>query len=224
MKSIKKSIKLNTKKYIQKNIYANIDWGKAKSLFQRPLGSRESKSGTLQVRDVLKVLAMAAGIGMVFIFPGAAPALGSLILGKRNYNRWEVKRILTRLKKQKYLRIEYLSDGRVRVNITKNGLNKALTYELESMQIKKPQLWDGKWRMVMFDIPNKYKRLRDIFRMRLKQLGLFQFQESVYAYPYQCFDEIEFLREIYGVAVTVKYLLIEKMEDDNFLRLYFNLE
>lgn len=218
-----KYIKQN-KRYNRKRIYADINWEKAKILFQRPIQITQSRSRSLEVRDVLKVLAMAAGIGMVFILPGAAPALGSLILGKRSYNRWEVKRMLIRFKKQKYIRIEYLSDGRVRVNITKNGLNKALTYELESMQIKKPHLWDGKWRMVMFDIPNKYKRVRDIFRMRLKQLGLYQFQESVYAYPYQCFDEIEFLREIYGVAVTVKYLLIEKVEDDKFLRSYFNLE
>lgn len=218
-----KYIKQN-KRYNRKRIYADINWEKAKILFQRPIQITQSRSRSLEVRYVLKVLAMAAGIGMVFIFPGAAPALGSLILGKRSYNRWEVKRMLTRFKKQKYIRIEYLSDGRVRVNITKNGLNKALTYELESMQIKMPHQWDGKWRMVMFDIPNKYKRVRDIFRMRLKQLGLYQFQESVYAYPYQCFDEIEFLREIYGVAVTVKFLLIEKVEDDKFLRSYFNLE
>lgn len=219
-----KSIKQNARKKNQRNIYADINWEKAKVLFLRPNQSRESKSGSLQVRDVLKILATAAGIGMIFIFPGAASVLGSLILGKRSYTRWEIKRMFSRLEKQKYIEIEYLSDGKVRVKITKNGLHKALTYELESMQIKKPKRWDGKWRVVTFDIPNKYKRVRDIFRMRLRQLGLYQFQESVYVSPYACFDEIEFLREIYGVAVTVRYLLVEKIEDDSFLQSYFNLQ
>lgn len=219
MKAIKKQ-----RKNKRKDIYTHIDWDKAKVLFQHPAESRKSKSGSLQVRDVLKVLAAAAGMSMIFIFPGATPALGSLILGKKGYGRWEVKRILSRLKKQKYVKIEYLIDGRVSVKITRNGLNRALTYELETLQIKKLKQWDGKWRIVMFDIPNKYKKVRDIFRMRLRQLGLCQFQESVYTSPYPCFAEIEFLREIYGVAVTVKYLLVEKIEDDSFLRAYFGLQ
>lgn len=219
-----KSIKLNTRKKRKNNLYADIDWEKAKILFQRPLESRDGKNGSLEVRSLLKVLAAAVGIGMIFIFPGAAPALSSLILGKKNYGRWEVRRMLKRLEKQKYIQIEYLPDGKVRVKITKNGLNRALTYELESMKVVKPKRWDGKWRVVMFDIPNKYKKVRDIFRMRLRQLGLYQFQESVYASPYPCFDEIEFLREIYGVGVTVRYLLAEKIEDDSILRAHFNLQ
>lgn len=209
---------------VKSNIYADIDWEKAKVLFQRPLESREKESDSLQVRDVLKVLAAVAGIGAIFIFPGAAPALGSLILGGNNYSRWQVKQVVSRLKKQKYVEIEDLPDGKVRVKITRNGLVRALTYELGSMQIHKPKRWDGKWRVVIFDIPNKYKGVRDIFRMRLRQLGLYQFQESVYVSPYPCSQEIEFLREIYGVAITVKYLLVEKIEDDSFLRSYFDLQ
>lgn len=204
------------------NIYADIDWERAKVLFQRPFEERETKS--LQVRDILKVLAAAAGIGAIFIFPGAAPVLGSLILGRKNYNRWQVKQVVSRLEKQKYVETEYLQDGKVRVNITQNGLKKALTYELESMRITKPKQWDGKWRVIMFDIPNKHKQVRDIFRMRLSQLGLYKYQESVYVSPFPCSKEIEFLRELYGIAVTVKYLLAEKIEDDSFLRSHFDLQ
>lgn len=206
----------------KKNIYTDIDWEKAKVLFQRPLENSKTKS--LAVRDILKILAVAAGIGAIFIFPGAAPALGSLILGRKSYNRWQVKHVISRLGKQKYAEIEYLRDGKVRVKITRDGLARALTYELETMHIKKPRRWDGKWRVVVFDIPNKYRRVRDIFRMRLRQLGLYKFQESVYVSPYPCSLEVEFLREIYGVAVTVKYLLVEKIEDDSFLRSHFNLQ
>lgn len=215
-----KNQKRSTKK---KQIYAEIDWDKAKSLFVSPMEGREGKRVSLPVRDILKILARATGIGMMFIFPGAAPALGSLILGNRSYNRWEVKRLLSRLNKQNYVGLEYLSDGRVKAKITKAGLTRALTYELESMQIKRPKKWDGKWRVVIFDIPNKYKRVRDIFRMRLRQLGLYQFQESVYTSPYPCFEEIEFLRALYGVAGIVRYLLVEKIEDDSFLRSHFEL-
>lgn len=219
MKSIKK-LKRNNK---QRNIYADIDWEKAKVLFQRSLESRENRSRSLHVRDVLKVLAAAAGIGMIFLFPGAAPVIGTLILGGKNYGRWEVKRMVNRLEKQKYVEVEYLDDGKVRVKITKNGLVKALTYELDKMKLNKPKRWDRKWRLVIFDIPNKYKRARDIFRMRLQQLGLYQLQESDYISPYPCFNEIEFLRELYGVRFKVQYLLVERLEDDEFLKSHFGL-
>jgi len=59
--------------------------------------------------------------------------------------------------------------------------------------------------------------------MRLRQLGLYQLQKSVFVSPYPCFDEIEFLRELYGERLSVQYLLVEKLEDDDWLRDRFQL-
>jgi CRISPR-associated endonuclease Cas2 len=75
----------------------------------------------------------------------------------------------------------------------------------------------------MFDVPNKYGKTRDVFRLRLEQLGLKKLQKSVYVSPYSCFQEVEFLRELYGIAITVQYLLVEQIEDDAFLKRQFNL-
>lgn len=204
--------------------YANIDWEKASVLFQRHKEIEGKTSSRLpKAKDILRILAGVGTIGAMFVFPGAASALGSLLLGDNKYGRWQTKQAISQLGKRKYVDIEYLDDGRVKVKITKTGLTKALTYELENMRLIKPKRWDGKWRVVIFDIPKKYNRIRDIFRMRLKQLGLYQLQESVYVSPYPCFKEIEFLRELYGVPFTVQYLLVEKLEDDEFLRDRFEL-
>ena len=100
---------------------------------------------------------------------------------------------------------------------------KALTYRLDTLMITKPKRWDKKWRVVIFDIPIKYNRVRDIFRSRLVQMGMYQLQESVYIYPYSCFSEIEFLRELYGVPFTARYLLVEHIENDDFLKYHFEL-
>ena len=102
-------------------------------------------------------------------------------------------------------------------------MNRALTYQLDTMMVRKPKRWDKKWRVVIFDIPEKYRRVRDIFRSRLRQLSLYQLQESVYISPYPCFSEIEFLRELYGVSFTVSYLLVDRIEDDELLRSHFEL-
>lgn len=203
--------------------YANIDWEKAATLFKKGNELKEETQKFPSARNILKILAGVGAIGMVFVFPGAAPVLGSLIMGDKQYTRWQTKQVISGLGKRKYVKIEYLDDGRVRVKITKKGFVRALTYEIEKMSLNKPKIWDKRWRVVIFDIPKKYGRVRDLFRMRLRQLGLYQLQESVYVSPIPCFAEIEFLRELYGVSFTVQYLLVEKLEDDQFLRDHFEL-
>ena len=213
-----------TSKEKQASPYANINWEKASFLFQRTsLDKFSSKSKYPQVKEVLHILAGVGTVGLMLVFPGAASAVASVVLGKSSYSPWRARKIFQQLEKQKYVNIQYNPDGSISVKITKEGMTKALTYQLESLKIKIPNKWDGKWRIVIFDIPNKYKQVRDIFRMRLKQLGLKQLQESVYVSPYKCFEEIEFLRELYGVAFTVSYLLVEKIENDNHLKNDFDL-
>lgn len=40
--------------------------------------------------------------------------------------------------------------------------------------------WDGKWRIVIFDIPEKLRIVRNLFRRRLKDWGFRIFQQSVW--------------------------------------------
>lgn len=216
-KTIKKKINRNL------NPYAHIDWEKASKLFQQQILPTKKHSFP-PVKEILHVLAAAGAIGMIFTFPGAAPAIGSLVLGDNTYDRWKTRKIITQLRKQKFITIKENPDNTVTVKITDQGMVRALTYQLEAMQLKKPKKWDKKWRVVIFDIPDRYKKVRDIFRMRLRQLSLYPLQESIYVFPYSCFNEIEFLRELYGISFTVKYLLVEKIEDDGELRKHFELK
>ncbi len=223
MKKFMNRKKTNEKKVIKNlNPYAHIDWEKASKLFQQQILPARKHSFP-PVKDILHVLAKVGAIGMIFAFPGAAPAIGSLVLGDNSYDRWKTKKIITRLKRQKFVTIKYNPDNTVTVNIAKQGMVRAISYQLETMQLKKPKSWDKKWRVVIFDIPEKYKKAREIFRMRLRQLNLYQLQDSSYVSPYPCFKEIEFLRELYGIPSTVKYLLVEKLEDDQELKEYFSL-
>lgn len=208
------------KKY---NLYSNIDWNKTSVLFQRPLQQTKTTHFFPSTREILHTLGSAADKGMIFLLHGNKPGVEAVLLGERSYDNWRAKKTISQLSSQKYVSIEELANGQVKVKITKHGLARALTYELDSMKLLHPNHWDKKWRVIIFDIPEKDKRVRDIFRARLQQLGLYLLQESVYISPYPCFDEVEFLRELYGVAITVKYLLVEKLEDDLFLKNYFNI-
>lgn len=205
------------------NPYAKIDWDRAAVLFKKPMVNKTKVQKFPPVSNVLQILAAAGAIGLVFAFPGASPAIGALVLGKQSFSRWQTKQTINQLKRQKFVAIKENDDGSTTVKITRQGMVKALTYRLDTLGITKPSRWDKKWRVVIFDIPTKYNRTRDIFRMRLKQLGLYQLQESVYISPYPCFSEVEFLRELYGVAFTIKYLLVERIEDDRSLKIHFEL-
>lgn len=208
---------------INHNVYAQIDWEKAKLLFDRPLSKPVYSSAYPSAKDILGVLAKVGAVGLLFAFPGAAPAIGSLVLGDQTYDRWRTKNIISRLAKSKLVDIKYEANGKVTVHITQKGKIRALSYKLDTMQLKKAKVWDKKWRVIIFDIPEKWKYARELFRMRLQQLGLTKLQDSVYVSPYRCFDEIQFLRQLYGIPFTVRYLLVDKLEDDNSLKEQFNL-
>ena len=202
--------------------YVNIDWEKASQLFNQPLKSKDSKLYPA-VKEILHILAAAGTIGISFAFPKAGSTIGSLLLKGNSYQGWRINQITNQLVERKFIEIIYNDDNMITVKITTNGMVRALKYQLDSMIIKKPGRWDKKWRVVIFDIPEKYKKIREIFRMHLKQLSLYQLQESVYVSPYPCFNEIEFLRELYGIPLKVQYLLVVKIEDDDLLRSHFDI-
>lgn len=216
-------IRLNRRKTNRHDPYANIDWEKASELFKYPPQTAQTDKKIPPVKEILKVLTVVGAVGLIFAFPGAAAGIAALVPGGNSYSRWGIKKAIRRLEKQKFVTTKENADGSTTVKITQKGMTRALTYQLDTLELKKPKRWDGKWRVVIFDVPEKYRRLRDIFRMRLGQLGLYQLQESVYVSPYPCFNEIEFLRELYSVSFNVRYLLVEKIEEDSLLRAHFEL-
>jgi len=199
-----------------------VNWEKASAFFQH-LPAVSNKNQRFTAASFLRLLVGTADKGIMFLAHADNPAVVEYLLEATGPLNWRTRHIIDRFQKQKYVTVQEDKDGTITVKITKNGLVKALSYELNTLRIKKPERWDGKWRAVVFDVPEKYHRLRDVFRMRIKQIGLYPLQESVYISPYPCFDQIEFLRELYGIAFTVRYLLVEKVEEDGFLRKYFGL-
>lgn len=212
------------RKHYTGSLYAKINWEKAEGFFRHAPQQEIKQRDYPSTKDILRILAAVGTVGLVLAFPPALTGVAAIMkLGRGSYSPWGMRRTLRRLKKQKYVTVHESTGGNTTVTITNNGMVRALTYELNTLSIQKPTRWDGKWRVVIFDVPEKNKKLRDTFRMRLRQMGLYQLQKSVYVSPYPCFHEIEFLRELYGIAVTVLYLTVEKIEDDAFLRTHFQL-
>jgi CRISPR-associated endonuclease Cas2 len=114
-------------------------------------------------------------------------------------------------------------DGTVEIVLTKDGRQKALKYQIDEIKIKKTDKWDGKWRIVIFDIPEKKKKAREALREKLKELGFKELQKSVFIYPFECEDEIDFIVEVFEIRPYVRFLRVESFTNEEQFRLKFKL-
>ena len=48
-----------------------------------------------------------------------------------------------------------------------------------------PRPWDGRWRVILFDIPESKRPIRDYVRGVLKRLDCYQLQRSMWIYPFK---------------------------------------
>ncbi len=116
-------------------------------------------------------------------------------------------------------RLNYID---VNNRLTKKGKFKALNCQLDNIKNKKEK-WDGKWRMVAFDIPEKYKRGRNALRQKLKKIGFCQLQQSVFATPYRCEKEMKELIEYFEMEKYVRIALVEWLDNEKDFKKNFKL-
>lgn len=114
-------------------------------------------------------------------------------------------------------------DGTIKVVLTKDGKKRALEYQFDEIKIKKPEKWDGKWRMVIFDIPERKKKAREALRKKLKELNFMELQKSVFVHPYECENEIDFIVECFEVRPYVRFLRVDSFTNEEQFRLKFKL-
>ncbi len=138
-------------------------------------------------------------------------------------NRQALQRGINSLYASHLIGEKHNKDGTTTLILSENGKQKALRFDIDNLKIKKPVQWDKKWRIVMFDIPEKLKRLRDSLRLHFKEIGLIELQKSVFVYPYPCSKEIEFILEFYNARKHVRFILAEKVDNELHLKKKFNL-
>lgn len=130
---------------------------------------------------------------------------------------------LAYLRRKRYLDYRVEPDGTVAMTLTEDGKRRALRYNLETMSLTRPRRWDGKWRIVIFDIPEKKRAGREALRAKFRELGLVKLQKSVWAWPYECKNEVDFIAEVFEVGQYVHYLVVESLTSEKFLKYTFNL-
>jgi phenylacetic acid degradation operon negative regulatory protein len=131
---------------------------------------------------------------------------------------WEIKQAIKKLQSMDYIKI---NDARKKIYLTEKGLLEFIKFRIHD----KKSIWDKKWRVVIFDIPEKERSQRDFLRKQLKWLGFKELQKSVWIFPYDIKKETEEMLEICDLVISsdIRFMTVEKIEDDKDLRDYFNL-
>ena len=120
---------------------------------------------------------------------------------------------IRRLYESEVLQEKHHADGTISLVLSKSGKRMTLRYNLDKMRIAHPRSWDKKWRIVLFDIPETQRKLRDAFRGHLKRLGFYEFQKSVFIHPYECNAELDFIIEYYNARKFIRYIVAEKIDN-----------
>ncbi len=181
---------------------------------------------------IADLLLITAALGIVFVCPNTAKylmkGLNRYLINKHykqevplEITNANLSRALYSLKKRKLVNVAYIN-GEVMITLTEKGVERKLQYDLQTIQIPKPVEWDGKWRMLMFDIPEKRRADRESLRRKLKDMGFLLFQKSAWLYPYSCENEIDFLAEGLKLGEYLNLLTV-KIENDEPLRARFSL-
>ncbi len=196
-------------------------------ILQQKFKKEEIHKKYAPVKQILTLLGTGAFFAMALIAPNTT-LLGKAFLQSnegydwKKYNPFYIRRSIKRLQKEKLVEITE-ENGQKVIKLTQRGKRRILKYSLEELEIKTPKSWDGKWRIVIYDVTAAKHDLRTSFRETLQKLGFLQLQESVFLIPYPCDEEIAFLREYYGVGNEVIYIIAYKLENETIYRDYFGL-
>lgn len=107
---------------------------------------------------------------------------------------------LKRLRESGFIEKDQTS-GEIIYKLTKAGRDKAILMKEED------ENWDGKWRIVIFDIPEKRRAARQFLRKKLIEWGFQKWQKSVWACKKNCTQQLEEIIKQVGIEDWV--LVIE---------------
>ena len=175
------------------------------------------------VKDIFSWLLISGAVALA----ATSPYFVSNLLGaNRRFKKYSHQRISTafdNLRRQGAILIEK-QNQQIYISLTPEGKRKAGIFQIDKLRIKEPKKWDKKWRLVIFDIAQKKRLIREAMRGKLKQLGFYHFQKSVWIHPFNCSDEIELIKKFFGLTDDeVQLVIAENIGKENKWKKVFEL-
>ena len=164
--------------------------------------------------------------GMIAVAATSPFFIVNLIKGLKGLKKYPNKKVYDnfyKLRKQGLVDF-YKKNNQIYISLTEKGKKKAGWMQIDALKIKKPKKWDGKWRILLFDIMETKKFHREALRGKLIELGFRLLQKSAWIIPYECKDEIGLLKSFFGLSdKEVKLAVVSNIEGEKELKEKFKL-
>ena len=171
-------------------------------------------------RVILNLIKVAGRLALDFIAPNALKLLPAVAKNKKQKLKYYINQKAEQLVQEGLLDI-IGENGKQFLQLTKKGKEELLYYQITAQ--KRPSRWDGKWRVVIFDVWERTRVKRNLLREEIKSFGFIQLQRSVWIYPYECGQFIELLKTDLSFGKNIRYMVVESLDFDENLKRRFKL-
>jgi DNA-binding transcriptional regulator PaaX len=144
----------------------------------------------------------------------------ALAMKQRKVSAREFGQAVNRMRSRQLLEITEKNNQRF-IKLTQEG---QLTVLFVKAKVQKPREWDGKWRLIIFDIPENSKEQRSILRGLLRDNNFCKLQASVYISPYPLNREAVSYLSRSGLSEYIRILKVEEMDSDKELLKRYGLK
>jgi len=148
--------------------------------------------------------------------------LNDILKDIHNFTGKQLRTAVIDLKKGKFIEKKKNYEGSVLVSLAERGMLRMINFRFRRLGNKKEK-WDGKWRMVAFDIPNACRKGRSALNYRLKMGGFYELQESIFLHPYDCKKEIDDFIRLFKIEKYVRFGLLDFIDNQDKLKVHFRL-
>ncbi len=177
----------------------------------------------------LAIVGLAGFVSISLVAPNLFSVLGKIGKFKSKHRNQsdlveQTNHVFYYLRKKGYVTFKGNNAGNIWVRLTGKGKKMHEKLSLQSLKIPKPKKWDGKWWQIAADIPTQqYRRAADLFRLKVKQLHLYPLQRSLWFYPFDPRDEIEYITKYFHIEKFVTVMEINRLdtEDEKVLKQHF---
>lgn len=181
-----------------------------------------------KVLSASKTLLVAVGLlGFIAVAAVVGNAVQLLkytsIMKKSKLKVYEINQNIKRLIDRGLLQISEDKNYKY-LEVTPKGKRFLLKLKIEGLVQDKPEKWDKKYRIVIFDIPEGSRKIRDELRKTIQGFGFICLQKSVWLYPYPCQNIIELLKQYLGVHGEAIYMTVDSIENDGWIKDFFKLK
>lgn len=182
--------------------------------------------GKSLTREILFITAAGPLVLSSLFLPNAVQMLKPLIKWRKNWDKIDRRLIYNAVRRLNQKRLVELveKDDKLYIKITGNGKKVIKNFDYDDLELPKLKKWNKKWHLVIFDIPEKKSKERRAFSKKLKDVGFYPIQESVFIYPYDCRDEISFVCGFLEIDRYVNYCIVDALDKkEGDIRKFFDL-